>query len=121
TNTFSFAGPSNVAASLTHRKYSFIDASQLPDDLDMPEVEDITYYDDEDDVGFEDPDHLDKIYKMVKALYGLHQAPRACMQEDETQSAEVQEVVDVVTTAKLITAASKTSTAASTNISSAKA
>nr|GEV84909.1 hypothetical protein [Tanacetum cinerariifolium] len=28
--------------------------------------------------GFEDPDHLDKIYKVVKALYGLHQAPRAC-------------------------------------------
>nr|GEX01312.1 putative ribonuclease H-like domain-containing protein [Tanacetum cinerariifolium] len=28
--------------------------------------------------GFEDPDHPDKVYKMVKALYGLHQAPRAC-------------------------------------------
>nr|GEU66398.1 putative ribonuclease H-like domain-containing protein [Tanacetum cinerariifolium] len=27
--------------------------------------------------GFEDPDHPDKIYKVVKALYGLHQAPRA--------------------------------------------
>ncbi|GJT51909.1 putative ribonuclease H-like domain-containing protein [Tanacetum coccineum] len=27
--------------------------------------------------GFKDPDHLDKVYKMVKALYGLHQAPRA--------------------------------------------
>ncbi|GKE99452.1 putative ribonuclease H-like domain-containing protein, partial [Tanacetum coccineum] len=28
--------------------------------------------------GFEDPDdHLDKVYKVVKALYGLHQAPRA--------------------------------------------
>nr|GEY09409.1 hypothetical protein [Tanacetum cinerariifolium] len=27
---------------------------------------------------FEDPDHPDKVYKMVKALYGLHQAPRAC-------------------------------------------
>nr|GEW82303.1 hypothetical protein [Tanacetum cinerariifolium] len=42
------------------------------------------------------------------------------MQEDETEPAEVQEVVDVVTTAKLITkvvtAASETITAASTNI-----
>nr|GEV95885.1 putative ribonuclease H-like domain-containing protein [Tanacetum cinerariifolium] len=28
--------------------------------------------------GFEDPDYLDKVYKVVKALYGLHQAPRAC-------------------------------------------
>ncbi|GKB48172.1 putative ribonuclease H-like domain-containing protein, partial [Tanacetum coccineum] len=27
--------------------------------------------------GFKDPDHSDKVYKVVKALYGLHQAPRA--------------------------------------------
>nr|GEZ23814.1 retrovirus-related Pol polyprotein from transposon TNT 1-94 [Tanacetum cinerariifolium] len=26
-------------------------------------------------LGFEDPDHPDKVYKVVKALYGLHQAP----------------------------------------------
>nr|GEV36042.1 putative ribonuclease H-like domain-containing protein [Tanacetum cinerariifolium] len=26
---------------------------------------------------FEDPDHPDKVYKVVKVLYGLHQAPRA--------------------------------------------
>nr|GFA20903.1 retrovirus-related Pol polyprotein from transposon TNT 1-94 [Tanacetum cinerariifolium] len=26
---------------------------------------------------FENPDHPDKVYKVVKALYGLHQAPRA--------------------------------------------
>nr|GEU60705.1 hypothetical protein [Tanacetum cinerariifolium] len=28
-------------------------------------------------LGFEDPDHPDKVYKVVKALYGLHQALRA--------------------------------------------
>nr|GEW48651.1 ribonuclease H-like domain-containing protein [Tanacetum cinerariifolium] len=28
-------------------------------------------------IGFEDPDHPNKVYKVVKALYGLHQAPRA--------------------------------------------
>nr|GEV24761.1 putative ribonuclease H-like domain-containing protein [Tanacetum cinerariifolium] len=28
-------------------------------------------------LGFEDPDHPDKVYKVVKALYGLHQAPRS--------------------------------------------
>nr|GEV19865.1 uncharacterized mitochondrial protein AtMg00810-like [Tanacetum cinerariifolium] len=28
--------------------------------------------------GFEDPDYPDKVYKLVKALYGLHQASRAC-------------------------------------------
>nr|GFB40449.1 copia protein [Tanacetum cinerariifolium] len=78
--------------------------SQLLDDPDMPELEDITYSDDEDVVGFmvyqmdvaflygtvekevyvcqppgfKDPDHPDKVYKVVKALYGLHQALRAC-------------------------------------------
>nr|GFA04250.1 putative ribonuclease H-like domain-containing protein [Tanacetum cinerariifolium] len=28
-------------------------------------------------LGFEDPCYLDKVYNVVKALYGLHQAPRA--------------------------------------------
>nr|GEW28900.1 hypothetical protein [Tanacetum cinerariifolium] len=28
-------------------------------------------------IGFEDPNYPDKVYKVVKALYGLHQAPRA--------------------------------------------
>nr|GFB73010.1 hypothetical protein [Tanacetum cinerariifolium] len=27
---------------------------------------------------FEDPDYLDMVYKVEKALYGLHQAPRGC-------------------------------------------
>nr|GEZ52373.1 hypothetical protein [Tanacetum cinerariifolium] len=53
TSTFSAAGPSNAAASQTYRKSSFIDASQLPDDLDIPKLEDITYSDDENDVGAE--------------------------------------------------------------------
>nr|GEV23551.1 ribonuclease H-like domain-containing protein [Tanacetum cinerariifolium] len=29
-------------------------------------------------LGFEDLDHPNKVYKVVKALYSLHQAPRAC-------------------------------------------
>nr|GEX92920.1 ribonuclease H-like domain-containing protein [Tanacetum cinerariifolium] len=29
-------------------------------------------------LGFEDPDYPDKVYKVVKAPYCLHQAPRAC-------------------------------------------
>nr|GEZ19176.1 hypothetical protein [Tanacetum cinerariifolium] len=53
TNTFSAAGPSNAASSPTHGKFSFIDASQLPDDPDMPQLENITYSDDGDDVGAE--------------------------------------------------------------------
>ncbi|GJR79179.1 putative ribonuclease H-like domain-containing protein [Tanacetum coccineum] len=28
-------------------------------------------------LGFADPAHLNKVYKVIKALYGLHQAPRA--------------------------------------------
>nr|GFA59822.1 putative ribonuclease H-like domain-containing protein [Tanacetum cinerariifolium] len=53
TNTFSATSPSNAAASPTYGNSSFIDASQLPNDLDIPELEDITYSNDEDDV-----DHL---------------------------------------------------------------
>nr|GFD05883.1 hypothetical protein [Tanacetum cinerariifolium] len=53
TNPFSVVGPSNTTASPTHGKSSFIDASQLSDDLDMPELEDITYSNDENDVGAE--------------------------------------------------------------------
>nr|GEW77669.1 putative ribonuclease H-like domain-containing protein [Tanacetum cinerariifolium] len=45
TNTFSDVGPSNAAASSTHGKSSCIVASQLLDDPNMPELEDITYYD----------------------------------------------------------------------------
>ncbi|GJV48777.1 putative ribonuclease H-like domain-containing protein [Tanacetum coccineum] len=29
--------------------------------------------------GFLDPKYTEKVYKVVKALYGLHQAPRACV------------------------------------------
>nr|GEY36290.1 ribonuclease H-like domain-containing protein [Tanacetum cinerariifolium] len=139
TNTFSAVGPSNTTVSPTYGKSSFVDASKLPDDTDMPELEDITYSDDEGVVGaeadfnnlessipvslipttrihkdhpvsqiigdmslttqtknmtravkdqgrsvclstpgFEDLDHPNKVYKVVKALYGLHQALRAC-------------------------------------------
>nr|GEW55294.1 putative ribonuclease H-like domain-containing protein [Tanacetum cinerariifolium] len=53
TNTFSVAGPSNAAVSPTYGKSSFIDASQLTDDPDMPELEDITYSDDKNAVGAE--------------------------------------------------------------------
>nr|GEY66048.1 hypothetical protein [Tanacetum cinerariifolium] len=95
------------------RKCLFVDPSKYTDDPDMPELEDIVYSDNEEDVGaeddlsnletnismdvksaflygtieeevyvcqpprFEDPDYPDKVYKVVKALYGLHQAPRA--------------------------------------------
>nr|GEX21223.1 hypothetical protein [Tanacetum cinerariifolium] len=51
TNTFSAAGPSNPAVSPTHRKSLWIDTSQYPDNPNMLELEDITYSDDEDDVG----------------------------------------------------------------------
>nr|GEY41562.1 putative ribonuclease H-like domain-containing protein [Tanacetum cinerariifolium] len=148
TNTFSTAGPSNTAVSLTHGKSSYVNTYQYLDDPNMPELEDITYSNDEEDVGaeadftnlettiteegidyeevfdpvarieairlflayasfmgfmvyqmdvksaflygtieeevyvcqppgFEDPDYPDKVYKVVKALYGLYQAHRA--------------------------------------------
>ncbi|GJY25193.1 putative ribonuclease H-like domain-containing protein [Tanacetum coccineum] len=36
--------------------------------------------------GFVDPDHPKKVYKVVKALYGLHQAPRAWFQMSARES-----------------------------------
>nr|GEV43787.1 putative ribonuclease H-like domain-containing protein [Tanacetum cinerariifolium] len=53
TNTFSSGGPSNDVVSPTYGKTFDIDASQLPDDSDMPELEDIIHSDDEDVVGAE--------------------------------------------------------------------
>nr|GEY30528.1 hypothetical protein [Tanacetum cinerariifolium] len=53
TNTFSAAGPSNIVVSPTHGKSSYVDTSQSPNDPDMPELEDIIYSDDEEDVGAE--------------------------------------------------------------------
>nr|GEV69998.1 hypothetical protein [Tanacetum cinerariifolium] len=53
TNPFSAAGPSNTTASPTHGQSSFKDASQPIDDPDMPELEDITYSDDDNDFGTE--------------------------------------------------------------------
>nr|GFB10398.1 hypothetical protein [Tanacetum cinerariifolium] len=53
TLTFSVVGPSNATASPTNGKSSCIDVSQLPDDPEMIELEDITYSDDEDDIGAE--------------------------------------------------------------------
>nr|GEW94457.1 hypothetical protein [Tanacetum cinerariifolium] len=56
TNSFHTASPSDTAVSPNFRiarKYSFVDPSKYPDDLDMPELEDIVYSDDEEDVGAE--------------------------------------------------------------------
>nr|GFA56775.1 putative ribonuclease H-like domain-containing protein [Tanacetum cinerariifolium] len=114
TNTFSDLGPSNTAVSPTHGKSSYVDASQYLDDANIPALEDITYFDDGEDVGaevdfsnlettitvspilttrvhkdhheevyvcqplgFEDHNYPEKVYKVVKELYQLHQAPRA--------------------------------------------
>nr|GEU74644.1 hypothetical protein [Tanacetum cinerariifolium] len=105
TNTFSAPGPSNVAVSLTHGKYLYVNTSQYHDDPNMLELEEITYSDDEEDVGadanftnletsiteevyvfqplgFEDPDYPDKVYKVIKALYGLHQARKSWQKQD---------------------------------------
>nr|GEV36783.1 reverse transcriptase domain-containing protein [Tanacetum cinerariifolium] len=53
TNTFSAAGPSNTVVRPTLGKSSYVDTSQYLDDPNMLALEDITYYDDEEDVGVE--------------------------------------------------------------------
>ncbi|GKF55828.1 ribonuclease H-like domain-containing protein, partial [Tanacetum coccineum] len=51
--------------------------------------------------GFEDPQFPDKVYKVEKALYGLHQAPRAWYEtlstyfvHQEGQRFDAQEILD---------------------------
>nr|GEW17110.1 putative ribonuclease H-like domain-containing protein [Tanacetum cinerariifolium] len=53
TNTFSADNPSNIAVSPTLGESSYANPSQYPDDPNMPALEDITYSDDEEDVGAE--------------------------------------------------------------------
>nr|GEX38164.1 ribonuclease H-like domain-containing protein [Tanacetum cinerariifolium] len=53
TNTFGAAGPSNTVVRPTLRDSSYVDPSEYPNDLNMPALEDITYSDDEEDVGAE--------------------------------------------------------------------
>nr|GEW14140.1 putative ribonuclease H-like domain-containing protein [Tanacetum cinerariifolium] len=53
TNTFSTAGPSNTIVSQTHGKSSYVNTSQYFDDPNIPELEDITYSGNEEDVGAE--------------------------------------------------------------------
>nr|GEV66599.1 ribonuclease H-like domain-containing protein [Tanacetum cinerariifolium] len=56
TNSFNAAGPFDTAVSPTFEiggKSSFVDPSQYPNDPDMPDLEDIIYLDDEEDVGAE--------------------------------------------------------------------
>nr|GEZ64388.1 putative integrase [Tanacetum cinerariifolium] len=78
TNTFSAAGPSNAVASPTHGKSSYVDSFQLPDDPNMPELEDITYSDDENDVGAEsDFNNLETSITKVWVLVDLPHGKRA--------------------------------------------
>nr|GEW05128.1 hypothetical protein [Tanacetum cinerariifolium] len=40
-------------------------------------------------LGFKDPDYPNKFYKVVKALYGLHQSPRACLTDGKLASTPI--------------------------------
>nr|GEU60603.1 ribonuclease H-like domain-containing protein [Tanacetum cinerariifolium] len=53
-------------------------------------------------LGFEDPDCPDKVYKVVKALYDLHQAPRACQDKYVTKVLRKFNFSDVKSTSTLV-------------------
>ncbi|GJU45820.1 putative ribonuclease H-like domain-containing protein [Tanacetum coccineum] len=126
TNTINTVSPTINAAGIEVNAVDPKSGIKLPDDLNMPELEDIVNLDDDEDVGaeagmnnldafmpvspiptirihkdhpmdvksaflygkieeevyvcqqpgFEDPYFPDRVYKVEKALYGLHQAPR---------------------------------------------
>ncbi|GJW98579.1 putative ribonuclease H-like domain-containing protein [Tanacetum coccineum] len=48
-------------------------------------------------LGFEDPDFPERVYKVEKALYGLHQAPRACQDKYVTEISKKFGFTDVKT------------------------
>nr|GEW79933.1 hypothetical protein [Tanacetum cinerariifolium] len=86
TNTFSAAGPSNTDVRPTLRldgKSYFGHTQEEGKDYEevFAQVARIKAIREEvyvcQPLGFEDIDYPDKVYKVVKALYGLHQAPRA--------------------------------------------
>nr|GEX25652.1 putative ribonuclease H-like domain-containing protein [Tanacetum cinerariifolium] len=105
-NDVNAAGPIVPTAGPTHGKSLLQDASQSPDMLESKDIvysdhENVGAEADFNNletsitvspipttrihnahpisqiIGFGDPDHPKKVYKVVKALYGLHQAPRA--------------------------------------------
>nr|GEV70422.1 uncharacterized mitochondrial protein AtMg00810-like [Tanacetum cinerariifolium] len=66
----------SVSLILTTRVYKDHPVTQIISDLTLaPQTRSMTRMVKEQ--GFEDPDYPDKVYKVVKALYGLHQTPRA--------------------------------------------
>nr|GEY46757.1 ribonuclease H-like domain-containing protein [Tanacetum cinerariifolium] len=107
TNTFSVASPSNAAVKLEDITYSDdeedvgaeADCTNLETSITVSSIPTTRVHKDHHEkllqfkmqkvwvlvdfpnrkraIGFEDPDHSNKVYKVVKALYGLHQAPRA--------------------------------------------
>nr|GEU39262.1 hypothetical protein [Tanacetum cinerariifolium] len=69
TNDFSAAGPSNTAASPTVANSSSQDASTSSHDSDMPNLEDLTHFNDADDVGVEaDINNLESIISIQALL-----------------------------------------------------
>nr|GFA49384.1 putative ribonuclease H-like domain-containing protein [Tanacetum cinerariifolium] len=82
TNNFSAAGPSNMP-NLLDLSHNADDVGADADINNMDSIITFLYGTIEEEVyvcqppGFKDPEYPDKVYKVVKALYGLHQAPRA--------------------------------------------
>nr|GEV62629.1 ribonuclease H-like domain-containing protein [Tanacetum cinerariifolium] len=52
--------------------------------------------------GFEDPNFSDKVYKVEKALYGLHQVPRACQEKFVVEVLKKFDFVNVKTASTLM-------------------
>nr|GFB39108.1 putative ribonuclease H-like domain-containing protein [Tanacetum cinerariifolium] len=81
TNTFSAASPSNTTVSPTYGHTSDIDASQPPNDLDMPGLEDIIYSNDED---VEEPKRV-----LVDLPYGKRAIGTKCVYRNKKDEREI--------------------------------
>nr|GEW03157.1 reverse transcriptase domain-containing protein [Tanacetum cinerariifolium] len=77
TNTFSAAGPSN-----TDNLKGYTKILKIPVGLKLCRR---SFFNSRcKRFGFKDPDYPDKVYKVVKVLYGLHQAPRALVRNQSS-------------------------------------
>nr|GFD07360.1 putative ribonuclease H-like domain-containing protein [Tanacetum cinerariifolium] len=74
TNDFRAAGPSNAAMpnleDLSHNADDVVYQMDVKSAFPYGTIEEEVYICQPS--GFEDPEHPDKVYKVVKALYGLH-------------------------------------------------
>nr|GEV56085.1 hypothetical protein [Tanacetum cinerariifolium] len=80
------AGPSNIIVSPTLYKTSYVDTSQYIDDPNMPALEDITYFDDEEDIGMSYDDICPIFEKYFNSNVAFLEKTKEQLEEEESRA-----------------------------------